>query len=83
MEKLEAKIEDIEYAIESIDTTINILKKYEQFKSEVEDLKIYKSALELDLDGFKIEYEELEEQEGKEARIENKEQEKAYWKEVI
>lgn len=50
---MQEKIDDIESAIDNLDTVITTLSKYEQFNKEVADLKIYKSALELDLDNLK------------------------------
>ena len=80
---LENKIEDLEYVIDNLDITITMLAKYKQYNKEVADLKIYKSALEFDLDKLKEEAEELAEEEQKQARNENIEQEKQYLKEVI
>lgn len=56
---MEEKIDDLEYTLDNIDTTITILSRYKEFNKEVADLKIYKSALELDLDDLKNEYEEI------------------------
>lgn len=77
------QIEDLEYVIDNLDITITMLAKYKQYNKEVADLKIYKSALEFDLDKLKEEAEELAEEEQKQARNENIEQEKQYWKEAI
>lgn len=77
------QIDDLEYTIDNLDTAITILAGYEQYNKEVADLKIYKSALECDLDKLKEETEELIEEEQKQARNENIEQEKQYWKEAI
>ena len=77
------QIEDLEYVIDNLDITITTLARYEQYNKEVADLKIYKSALEFDLDKLKEEAEELAEEEQKQARNENIEQEKQYLKEVI
>lgn len=77
------QIDDLEYAIDNLDTAITTLARYEQYNKEVADLKIYKSALEIDLDKLKEQYEELVEKEQKQARNENIEQEKQYWKEAI
>lgn len=77
------QIEDLEYAIDNLDTAIITLARYEQYNKEVADLKVYKSVLEFDLDKSKEEAEELIEEEQKEARNENIEQEKQYWKEAI
>lgn len=77
------QIDDLEYAIDNLDTAITTLEKHEQYNKEVADLKIYKSALEFDLDKLKEQHEELIEEEKKEARNESIEQEKQYWKEAI
>ena len=77
------QIEDLEYVIDNLDITITTLARYKQYNKEVADLKIYKSALEFDLDKLKEEAEELAEEEQKQARNENIEQEKQYLKEVI
>ncbi len=80
---MEQKIEDLEYAIDNLDTVINTLKQYKQFEQDAKDLDIYKGALEYDLDELKEQYEELNEEEQKEAQKENMELEKQYWKEAI
>lgn len=80
---MEQKIDDLEYAIDNLDTVITTLEKHEQYNKEVADLKIYKSALEYDLDKLKEQFEELIKEEQKQARNENIEQEKLYWKEAI
>lgn len=80
---MEQKIDDLEYAIDNLDTVITTLNKYEQFDKEVTDLKIYKSVLELDLGNLKEQQEELQATEQKEAQKENMELEKQYWKEAI
>lgn len=80
---MKEKIDDLEYAIDNLDTVITTLSKYEQFNKEVADLKIYKSALELDLDNLKEKQEELQATEQKEAQKENMDLERQYWKEAI
>lgn len=77
------KIEDLESAIDNLDTVINTLKQYKQFEQDAKDLDIYKGALEYDLDELKQQYEELNEEEQKEAKKENMELEKQYWKEAM
>ena len=83
MEDLETKIDDLEYAIDNLETVINTLKVYKQFKKEVKDLDSYKNALEYDLDDLKGQYEELCEEEIKQAQMEDMELERQYWREVI
>ncbi len=80
---MESKIDDLEYAIDNLDTVITTLSKHEQFNKEVADLKIYKSSLEIDLDKLKEKQEELQATEQKEVQKENMELEKQYWKEAI
>lgn len=80
---MQDKIDDLESAIDNLDTVITTLSKYEQFNKESADLKIYKSALELDLDDLKEKQEELQVIEQKEAQKENMELEKQYYKEAI
>ena len=80
---MEEKIDDLEYTLDNIDTTITILSKYKEFNKEVADLKIYKSALELDLDNLKEEYEELCELDRKEAEKEIMALEMQYYREVM
>lgn len=80
---MENKIEDLEYAIDSLESAIRALKEHKEYKRDVADLEIYKSALEDDLNEAKKEYEELSEEEEKEARRENMEQERQYWKEAM
>lgn len=80
---MENKVEDLEYAIDNLESAISALKNYKEYNKEVADLKIYKSTLEFDLDKLKEEYKELSEEEQKEAKRENSEQEKQYWKEAI
>ena len=77
------KIEDLESAIDNLDTVINTLKQYKQCEQDAKDLAIYKGALEYDLDELKQQYEELNEEEQKEAKKENMELEKQYWKEAM
>lgn len=80
---MQDKIDDLEYAIDNLDTVITILSKYEQFNKETADLKIYKSALELDLDKLEERQEELQATEQKEAQKENMDLERQYYKEAI
>lgn len=80
---LETKINDVEYAIDNLETTINTLKPYKQFEKDVKDLEIYKSALEYDLDQLKEQEEELVAEEIKQAQMEDIEQERQYWREAI
>ena len=80
---MESKIDDLEYAIDSLESAINALKGHKEYNQDVADLEMYKMALETDLDEAKKEYEELSEEEEKEARIENMELEKQYWKEAM
>lgn len=80
---MQDKIDDLECAIDSLDTVIATLDRYEQYNKEVADLKMYKSALEFDLDKLKEEVEELVEKEIKAAKKENIELEKQYWREAI
>lgn len=80
---MKEKIDDLEYVIDNLDTVITTLSKYEQFNKETADLKIYKSALELDLDSLKAKQEELQETEQKMAQKENVELERQYLKEAI
>lgn len=83
MEELETKINDVKYAIDSLEETINTLKIYKQFEKEVKDLEIYKSALEYDLDQLKEQEKELVAEEIKQAQMEDIEQERQYWKEAM
>lgn len=83
MEELKEKIEDVEYAIDQIDTAIRNLKKYKRFTDICGNLECEKSALELDLEEFNVKYEELVEEEINRARNESREIEREYWKEVI
>lgn len=80
---MEQEIDDLEYAIDNLDTVITTLSKYEQFKQDATDLAIYKSALEGSLYDLKQQGEELQGTEQKIAQKENIELEKQYWKEVI
>lgn len=80
---MKEKIDDLEYAIDNLDTVITTLSKYEQFNKETADLKIYKSALELDLDSLKVKQEKLQVQEQKMTQKENMELERQYYKEAI
>lgn len=80
---MKEKIDDLESAIDNLDTVITTLSKYEQFNKEVKDLKIYKSALELDLDNLKEKHEELQVTEQKEAQKGNMDLERQYYKEAI
>lgn len=80
---MKEKIDDLEYAIDNLDTVITTLSKYEQFNKETADLKIYKSALELDLDSLKAKQEKLQAQEQKMAQKENMDLERQYLKEAI
>lgn len=77
------KIDDLEYAIDNLDTAITTLSKYEQFEQDAKDLAIYKGALEYDLDELKQQHEELINRQQKRLKKENMEQEKQYWKEAI
>lgn len=83
MEQVEKKIDDVSYAIDQIDTVINNLKEYKEYKDICSDLECEKSVLELDLEELEKEYEELLEREIKEAKNENRELERQYWREVI
>lgn len=80
---MEDKIEDFEFAIDTLDTAITALKKYTEVSKDVTDLELYKSVLESKLDEFKAEQEELEEQEQNEAKNENIERETEYIRSVI
>ena len=81
--ELEEKIDDIKFAIDDIDNVISRLKDYEEYKAVCSDLECKKSILELDLEALEVEYEELVEQEIQNARNENKELERQYWREVV
>lgn len=83
MEELETKIDDLEYAIDNLETVINTLKVYEDFKQITKDLESYRGLLEYDLDNLKGQYEELCQEEIKQAQMEDMEQERQYWREVI
>ncbi len=83
MEKLEQKIDDLEYAIDNLETVINSIKGYKQFEQDAKDLIMYKLALEYDLDELKQQNEELSKEERKENQKENMEIEKQYWKESM
>lgn len=80
---MQDKIDDLECAIDDLDTAIATLNRYEQYNKEVADLKMYKSALEYDLDQLKQKREELSVINKKEAQKENIEQERQYWREAI
>ena len=80
---MEQKIDDLEYAIDNLDTAINAIKKYKQFEQDAKDLMMYKSALEGSLDELKQQNEELSKEERKEAQKENIELERQYWKEAM
>ena len=83
MDKLEEKKDNLEYAIDEIDTAIYHLKKYKRYKDMCEQLTDYKSCLEFDLDELNERYEELVEEKIKEAQEERKEREIEYWKGAI
>lgn len=80
---MEEKIDDLEYALDNLDTVITTLNRYKQFKKEVADLRLYKSALELDLDNLYEEYEDLCEEDRKEAEKEIMVLEKQHEREVM
>lgn len=80
---MQDKIDDLEYAIDSLETAINSIKGYKQYKQDAKDLTMYKLALEYDLDELKQHNEELSEEERKEAQKENIELEKQYYKEAM
>ena len=81
--ELEDKIDDISMTIDDLDNVIYRLMKYEKYKDVCSDLKAEKSILEFDLDELKQVHEELIEAKTKELKMENKEQERQYWREAI
>lgn len=75
---MEDKIDDIEYAIDNIDSAIDTLKKYKQYEAETSQLKDLIEALEFDLEEL---MDKRDSNNGYESQL--KEDLNRYWRDVI
>lgn len=83
LDELSTKIDNVDYAIDQIDTAINNIKKYKEYEDICNDLECEKSVLEDCLEALNVQYEELYELSIAMNKKEQTEREREFWREVI